>query len=214
MHDSALAIFGGTFDPIHFGHLRVAWESAEALSAELRLMPARLPPHRDEPGASAEQRLAMLNIALQSQDRLRADDRELRRAGASYTIDTLIELREEIGDDRSLVLLVGADAFAQFSSWHRWQEIFLLAHVGVLTRPGHGGVFEAELAAEWYARRADDVSAVHDAPFGSIVTIDVTPIELSATTIREMLRDGREPRFLLPDAVLDYIERHGIYRDR
>lgn len=213
MQETAFGVFGGTFDPIHFGHLRVAWEVSETLAATVQMMPARLPPHRDEPGASAEQRWAMLSLALAGQSRLVADDRELRRLGKSYTIDTLVELREEIGDARPLVLLVGADAFAGFSSWHRWREIFDVAHVAVLTRPGHGGVFEAELASEWYDRRADDVSAVHDAPHGAIVTLAVTPIELSATTIREMLRAGREPRYLVPDPVLEYIDAHRLYRD-
>jgi nicotinate-nucleotide adenylyltransferase len=206
-----LAILGGTFDPIHNGHLRVAWEAAEQLDAEVRMLLANVPPHRPQPGASAAQRWDMLRLALAGQDQLVADDRELRRAGPSYSADTLSELREEIGTERPLVLLVGADAFAGLASWQRWRTIFDFAHVGVLTRPGHGGVFEAELAAEWYARRVDDVAAVHAAPAGAILPIEVSSIELSATRIRELIALGREPRYLVPDAVLDYIIEHDLY---
>jgi nicotinate-nucleotide adenylyltransferase len=207
-----LAILGGTFDPIHHGHLRVAWEAAEALDAELRLIPAAVPPHRPQPGAGATQRMAMLEAALAGQDRLRADDRELRRGGASYTIDTLAELRAEIGPMRPLVLLVGADAFAGLSTWHRWRELFDVAHVGVLTRPGHGGVFEAELAGEWFTRRVDGADALRARPHGAILPIEVTPLDVSATAIRALLAAGRSPRYLLPDAVLALIEREGLYR--
>jgi nicotinate-nucleotide adenylyltransferase len=207
-----LAILGGTFDPIHHGHLRVAWEAAEALDAELRMVPAAVPPHRPQPGASAAQRMAMLEAALAGQQRLRADDRELRRGGSSYTIDTLRELRAEIGPSRPLVLLVGADAFAGLSTWHDWRELFDHAHVGVLTRPGHGGAFEAELAAEWFTRRAIEAAALREGPAGRILAIEVTPLDISASAIRALLGCGRSPRFLLPDSVLALIEREHLYR--
>lgn len=208
-----LAILGGTFDPVHHGHLRVAWEAAEALDAELRMIPSAVPPHRPQPRASAAQRLAMLRAALAGQDRLVADDRELRRAGESWTVDTLRELRAEIGPSRPLVLLVGADAFAGLSSWHHWRELFDHAHIGVLTRPGHGGVFEAELAGEWFSRRIDDAAALRARPCGAILPIAVTPLEISASAIRALLAQGHSPRWLLPDAVLRWIEDAGLYRD-
>jgi nicotinate-nucleotide adenylyltransferase len=208
-----LAILGGTFDPIHHGHLRVAWEAAEALDAELRMIPSAVPPHRPQPRASAAQRLAMLRVALAGQDRLVADDRELRRTGESWTVDTLRELRAEIGPSRPLVLLVGADAFAGLSSWHHWRELFDHAHIGVLTRPGHGGVFEAELAGEWFSRRVDDVAALRARPCGAILPIAVTPLEISASAIRALLAQGQSPRWLLPDGVLRWIEDAGLYRD-
>ncbi|MGB0135325.1 nicotinate-nicotinamide nucleotide adenylyltransferase, partial [Dokdonella sp.] len=132
MPDSAsrpLAIFGGTFDPVHLGHLRVAWEASEFLNAEVRMMPANVPPHRPQPVASAEQRLAMLRAALVGQDRLVLDDRELRREGPSFTVDTLVELRREVGHERSIVMLVGADAWSGLANWNRWQELFGLAHI-------------------------------------------------------------------------------------
>ncbi len=207
-----LAIFGGTFDPVHYGHLRVAWEAAEALDAELLMVPSHVPPHRAQPGASAQQRMAMLELALAGQQRLRADDRELRREGPSYTIDTLIALRAEIGASRPLVLLVGADAFAGLSSWNRWRDLFEHAHVCVLTRPGHGGVFEAELASEWFTRRVDDPAALRMRACGAIAAIEVTALEISASAIRALIANGRSPRFLLPPSVVDLIERSNLYR--
>ena len=132
-----LGVFGGTFDPVHLGHLSVAWEAAELLDAEVRLIPTNVPPHRPPPMASADERVAMLRVALRGQDRLTLDTRELERSGPSYTVDTLAELRAELGQ-RALVLLVGADMFAQLPAWDRWHELFDLAHVGVLSRPGVG----------------------------------------------------------------------------
>lgn len=197
-----LAIFGGTFDPIHNAHLRVAWEAAEALDADVRLLPASIPPHRDQPQASARQRAALVRAALVGQDRLVLDTRELQREGPSYTIDTLIELRAEIGEVRPLVLLIGADAFAGLPGWHRWRELFDHAHVGVLTRPGHdGGVLPNELRTKIASRRCSDARAIHESPAGRVLPIAVTPLEISASQVRALLAAGREPRWLVPDAL-------------
>jgi nicotinate-nucleotide adenylyltransferase len=207
-----LAIFGGTFDPIHFGHLRTAWEAAEALDAEVRLVPSRVPPHRPQPVASAEQRARMVELALAGQDRLAIDRRELEREGHSYTIDTLIGLREEIGAERPLVLLVGADAFAGLPSWKRWIELFEHAHVGVLTRPGHEDALPAVLAATVETRAVHGTSALRESPSGLVVRLPVTPLEISASAIRALLAAGHEARYLVPDAVLAYAQREGVYR--
>lgn len=200
----ALAILGGTFDPVHNAHLRVAWEAAEMLDAEVRLIPANVPPHRDQPIASAAERAAILRVALRGQDRLAADERELRREGPSWTIDTLIELRDEIGPERPLVLLVGADAFLGLSSWHRWGELFDYAHIGVLTRPGHEiATLPTELRIKVASRRTSDAGAIVSTPAGRVLPMPVTPLEISATLIRDVLASGGEPRYLIPDAVLD-----------
>lgn len=196
-----LAILGGTFDPVHLAHLRVAWEAAQALDAELRLMPANVPPHRPQPVATAAQRLAILQAALAGQQRLQIDSRELAREGRSYSIDTLIDLRSEIGLERPLVMLVGSDAFAGLCSWHRWQALFDHAHIGVLTRPGQRAAMTGELAAVIKQRRTDWRIARHSAS-GSIIDITVTALGISATQIRQLLRDGEEPRYLLADGVL------------
>ena len=198
-----LAIFGGTFDPVHLGHLSVAWEASELLDAEVRLMPASVPPHRPPPIASAEQRVAMLRAALQGQSRLTLDTRELDRSGPSYTVDTLRELRAEQGL-RPLVLLMGADAFSHLATWHDWRSLFDLAHIGVLSRPAVSMTLIADLEGEIAGRRVTEPSAWRDLPTGKVIQLAVTPLEISATRIRELLAMGRDPRYLLPA---------GLFRD-
>ncbi|HEY0179514.1 MAG TPA: nicotinate-nucleotide adenylyltransferase [Dokdonella sp.] len=207
-----LALFGGTFDPIHNAHLRVAWEAAEFLDAEVRLLPANVPPHRAQPVASAAQRAALVQAALAGQRRLTLDARELRRDGPSYTVDTLLELRAEVGAARPLVLLIGADAFAGLPSWHRWKELFELAHVGVLTRPGLGDALPTELRTKIASRRCTDPRFLREAPAGRVIAIAVTPLEISASAIRELLAQGREPRWLVPDAAFATPELLAAYR--
>jgi len=206
-----LAIFGGTFDPVHQGHLSVAWEASELLDADVRLMPASVPPHRPPPIATAPQRVAMLRAALQGQSRLALDTRELERDGPSYTIDTLIELRAEQGA-RPLVLLIGADAFAGLPGWHRWRELFELAHIGVLSRPGVEAVLPDELQREIVDRRDDEAGAWRHANAGNVIQLEVTPLEISATRIRELLASGREPRYLLPAGLFDDFALLAPYR--
>ncbi|MEO7072092.1 MAG: nicotinate-nucleotide adenylyltransferase [Rhodanobacter sp.] len=197
-----LALLGGTFDPVHVGHLCVAWEASELLDAEVRLLPASVPPHRAAPVASASQRVALLRAALQGQTRLVLDARELDRAGPSWTVDTLRELRAEHGD-RSLVLLVGADAFAGLPTWHRWRELFALAHIGVLSRPGVSSQLTQELEAEVAHRRVAQADALQAAPCGKVINLSVTPLQISATRIRQLLAEGRDPRYLLPAGLFD-----------
>lgn len=189
-----LAILGGTFDPIHHGHLRAAWEAAEALDAEVRMVPAHTPPHRPPPVADAPCRVALLRAALAGQSRLSTDTRELDRAGPSYTVDTLSSLREEIGPHRPLVLLVGTDAFAGLASWHRWEHLFTLAHIGVLTRPGVSHDLPPQLGDFVAPRRATTLSG----PAGQVVDVAITPLDIAATAIRESFATGREPLYLLP----------------
>jgi nicotinate-nucleotide adenylyltransferase len=197
-----LAILGGTFDPVHLGHLRVAWEAAEFLDAEVRLMPANVPPHRPQPVASAAQRVAMLRASLEGQQRLRLDDRELRRDGPSYTVDTLIDLRAEIGASQPVVLLVGADAWSGLPAWHRWEELFELAHIGVLTRAGHEPDESAALHGKVHARRTTRVADLCSSAAGRVIELRVSQLEISATHIRSELAAGREPRYLLADRLL------------
>ncbi|MGY3040508.1 nicotinate-nucleotide adenylyltransferase [Rhodanobacter sp. TND4EL1] len=197
-----LALFGGTFDPVHLGHLSVAWEAAELLDADVRLLPASVPPHRAAPVASAAQRVAILRAALQDQSRLTLDTRELERAGPSWTIDTLQELRAEQGD-RALVWLVGADAFANLATWHRWRELFDVAHIGVLSRPGVSARLPDELEGEVAGRRVADAADLRKLPAGKVIDLAVTPLEISATRIRELLAAGRDPRYLLPAGLFD-----------
>jgi nicotinate-nucleotide adenylyltransferase len=206
-----IVLFGGTFDPVHIAHLRVALEAAEMLDAHVRLMPANTPPHRPAPVANAAQRTAMLERAIAGQPRLSVDARELKRTGPSYTIDTLIELRGESLQGHPIALLLGDDAFAGLPTWHRWRELFELAHVVVMTRPGHGGELPRELADEVERRRAG-VGAVAGAAAGHVVPIAVTPLEISASYVRGILAAGRDARWLVPDVLIEDEGMLAVYR--
>ena len=208
-----LAVFGGTFDPVHLGHLCVAWEAAELLDAEVLMMPSGIPPHRPPPIASAEKRVAMLQVALRDQSRLTLDTRELARSGPSYTVDTMVELRREQGD-RSLVLLLGADAFAGLPGWHGWESLFELAHIGVLSRPGEQAVFPPALLDVAQGRWVDSACDLGGLPSGKLIALSVTPLEISATRIRELLAAGREPRYQLPAGLFDHADLLAPYRQR
>ena len=204
----AVGILGGTFDPIHYGHLRLAQEVADALAlACVRFVPGGTPPHRAAPQTSAADRVAMVKLAIADQPLFALDDRETRRVGKSYTVDTLTEVRAELGATCPLVLIVGADAFSGFESWHRWQDIFSLAHVAVVQRPGSSGSgMSAALAREFTQRRSDDLQVVHRAPAGAIVEVPITALDISATAIRGLIQAKRSARYLLPATVLAYIE--------
>lgn len=210
-----LGVFGGTFDPLHLGHLRLAQEAYEAFGLRsVRFIPAGQPRHRDVPGASATDRLAMVERALANLAHFSVDAAEVLSDQPSYTVPTLERLRRELGEGLPLVLILGADAFAGLARWHRWQEIFGLAHIAVATRPGHVlqvDALEAPLAAACVGRLREVPQALHAATAGLVVPFTMTPLAISATAIRELLRTGHSPRFLVPDTVLDYIEGRSLY---
>ncbi|MBO3275245.1 nicotinate-nucleotide adenylyltransferase [Pseudomonas schmalbachii] len=207
-----IGLFGGTFDPVHIGHLRSALEVAELLELdELRLLPSARPPHRETPQVSAAQRLAMVELAVQGVEPLRVDDRELRRDKPSYTIDTLESLRGELGEQVPLYLLVGWDAFCGLPTWHRWEELLEHCHIVVLQRPDADSEAPEALRDLLAARSVADPAALSGAG-GQIAFVWQTPLAVSATQIRAVLAQGRSVRFLVPDAVLNYIEAHGLYR--
>lgn len=208
----SVAMLGGTFDPVHIGHLRSALELRERLGFEqVRLVPCHLPPHRPAPGASPEQRLRMLELALAGEAHLCADGRELRRSGPSYTFDTLSELRAELGSQCSLSVIMGVDAFAGLATWHRWRELPQLAHIVVIARPDCALPEHGPVAELLHALRAEP-SVLHEKICGAIVTVALTPLPISATSIRDMLRRGNSPRYLLPDAVWSFIREHALYQ--
>lgn len=207
-----IGVFGGTFDPIHYGHLRPALELKQALGLEqVRFIPLAVAVHREQPAASAELRLAMVQVALAGQPGFFLDDREIRRAGRSYSIDTLSELRREL-PGIPLCLFVGADAFNEFRTWHRPLDILELAHLVVMQRPGAGLPTDPALARLSRERRCSDLSGLKAASAGRIFFQPVTQLDISATAIRAQLASGESPRFLLPDPVLDIIEREQLYR--
>ncbi|MFO1311307.1 MAG: nicotinate-nucleotide adenylyltransferase [Burkholderiales bacterium] len=210
-----IAILGGTFDPVHNGHLGLAEDVRRALAlAEVRLVPAGDPPHRGGPVASGRDRVAMLRLAVAGRPGLVVDPREVMRPGKSYTVLTLEELRQE-WPERPLLLLVGADAFLGFPTWHRWRDLFALAHVVVAARPGVVLAPEGELGREWKARLVDKPDLLFLRPAGSIYVQAITPMAVSATAIRAQLAQGDAGREAIlqsvPPAVLRYIDQHGLY---
>lgn len=207
-----LGIFGGTFDPVHCGHLRAASEVRERLAlSELRLMPAGSPPHRSVTFASAQQRLAMLKLALAGQTGLVVDDREVRRAGFSYMVDTLQEIRREEGA-KPLLLIIGQDAANVLDTWHEWQQLFRLTHIVIMRRPDSRDVYSAQLFREIQPRLVHEVRHLQAVPAGRVLALEVTQLAISSTDIRRQIAHGLSPRLLLPDPVLDYIYQHGLYR--
>ena len=199
---------------MHVGHLRAAIEIRDALGlAEVRLVPAHVPPHRPQPAAAAEQRLAMLRLAVRGVPGLSVDDRELRREGPSYTVDTLAELRAQLGR-RPLCLLVGDDAFLGLATWHRWPALFELAHLVVMQRPplpGADAGLPTDLAHAIRDRLAAQPQALAEAPAGRVWQQAIPPLDVSATRIRALLRAGHSPRFLVTDGCLRYIRDHHLY---
>ncbi|PAV26008.1 nicotinic acid mononucleotide adenylyltransferase [Tamilnaduibacter salinus] len=205
-------IVGGTFDPIHHGHLRMAIELRERLGlADVSLVPCHLPPHRGEPGASADQRLAMLNAAIRDEPGLTVDRRELARNRASYTVDTLASIRSEIGDDEPLAMVTGTDSFAAIDRWHQWSRLLELAHIIVVERPGHdipAGSVADRLLADHRSVGADFLQRT---PSGGVWSVSLPPLSISATDIRLALREGRSARYWLPDDVLALIQDQRLY---
>ena len=215
--NAPLALLGGTFDPVHYGHLRLADDVRAALQlSQVRLVPAADPPHRPPPHATARDRIAMLELGVREFPGLVVDPREIVRGGKSYTVDTLAGLRTEMSR-APLLLLLGADQFRSLPSWHRWQALFDLAHLVVVPRPGMA--IDADLpgaiAREWQVRHIDDPQGLRSRIAGSIYVQPVTPQPISSTAIRSALARSRgapvEIAGLLPPAVLAYIESNGLY---
>lgn len=211
----AIGILGGTFDPIHFGHLRMAQELFEMLGlAEVRFVPAANPAHRDTPQTSAQHRAEMVALAISGNPAFTLDTRELHRAGASYTFDTLSELRTELGPEAPIVLLLGGDAFLGLPTWHRWQELADLAHIVVAHRPGtipNAALLPEKLKDVWQRRAISNPAELHASPAGRMLMQDIPALDISASSIRGILHQGRSPRYLLPESVHSYIHSHQLY---
>lgn len=208
-----VGVFGGTFNPVHYGHLRSALELCELLELDhLGLMPCGQPPHREAPACSAEQRAEMVELAVRDEPRLRCDRRELAREGVSYTVLSLEELRSELGSGYSLSLVLGCDALLKIDSWYRWQELLELAHIVVIARPGWHFPASGTVADWLAAHRSDNRAVLHQRSHGHILVEELRPLAISSTEIRDLLQAGRSPRYLLPAHVLDYIERGQLYR--
>jgi nicotinate-nucleotide adenylyltransferase len=209
-----IGFLGGTFDPIHYGHLRPAHEVYERLKLDvLHVVPAFMPPHRARPIATPAQRLHMVALGVGEFPGLIADDREIRRGGVSYTVPTLESLRDEIGNE-PLYFVLGADAFAGLPTWYRWRNLFELAHLVVVQRPGASPLSRDRLP-EWAASRFhDDLEAVSQRPAGALLFLDVTPQDVSATHLRAAIAHGDTPSSsALPPKVWEYVHAQGLYRN-
>ena len=206
-----IGIYGGTFDPVHIGHLRTALEVCEWAGLDhVRMVPARVPPHRDTPDVRPEERLALLRAAVEGEPRLVVDTRELERDGPSYMVDTLASLRDELGAT-PLALVLGMDAFAGLPGWHRWGELFDLAHLVVVERPGARAPADAELEAALAGRRVADAGALAAHTAGRVVFTAATQLDISATRLRALLAAGRSIRYLFPYRVHELIKARGLY---
>jgi nicotinate-nucleotide adenylyltransferase len=210
-----IGLLGGSFDPIHVGHVRFAHDALHALGlARVLFIPAGLAWQKG-PSADATHRARMIELAIAEEPRFALDPRELRRSGPSFTVDTLRQLRQEVGPDRPLVLLIGSDQFERLDTWHCWEQLIDLAHLGVTERPGHARALKLELA-QWRQRHLGNVTDVARRPAGVLVAVAMAPIECSSTQIRALLRvpssqAGAAVNTLLAPAVRNYIHQHRLY---
>mgnify|MGYP003385356711 CR=1 FL=1 len=217
MNQAPIGILGGTFDPIHNGHLRLAQEALEQCDlAAIHFIPSGTPPHRTAPHASAVQRLDMVRLALQGNAAFVLDEREIYRIDPCYTVDTLTALRAELGMQQPLCLLMGGDAFLLLHSWHEWKRLFELSHIVVMQRVGHplgnaiNGANEA-LRDEYRARLAPAPRILRDSPAGGVLVANMPALEISATDIRKRCAENKNIHYLLPDVVADYTQLHHLY---
>lgn len=207
--------YGGTFDPVHLGHLAIAMAVRDALGVPVALVPAADPPHKDHTHAAAVHRRRMLELAIAGERGLRVDARELGREGPSYTVDTLRALRDECGPSRPLVWVIGADSLAQLPGWHRWRELFHFGHVLAVARPGHA--LDAAIPgdagdASFLLDRVREPRGLLEAPAGGLALLPVDPLRTeSSTAVRERIAAGAHWEALVPPPVAAYIDRHRLY---
>jgi nicotinate-nucleotide adenylyltransferase len=233
---ASIGLFGGTFDPIHFGHLRLAEELAEVLGiGQVRFIPAGQPPHRGSPRAAASHRLEMARRAVAGNPRFVIDASEIERNAPSYSVDTLTALRAELPPKTPLVLFMGGDAFLGLNTWHEWRRIFDLTHIAVAHRPGYSlaswedalpdplrtllhpqGVRRIRNAAEpqttpLSTRRCEQAAELKEKPAGLVFLHTITQLDISASQIRDRALQGKSLRYLLPDSVINYINENHLY---
>jgi nicotinate-nucleotide adenylyltransferase len=209
-----IGLLGGTFNPIHFGHLRMAQELAESLNlSTVKFIPSANPPHKPPPQVSADHRAAMVKLAISGNPQLQFDGRELTRTGASYTVETLESLRNELGDDVSLILIMGSDAFTQLNTWHRWQEIIKLCHIALVQRPTSSNKepLTKELETFLHNHYTEHAEDLHYSRAGLVTMQAITPLEISSTAIRQAIQHSHSARYLTPESVLDYIAVKQLY---
>lgn len=208
---SQIGLFGGTFNPVHFGHLRLALEVRQTLALDqVRLLPCHKPAHRGAPEVSSRARVEMLRLALQSCPELSLDERELNRDGPSYSLETLQSLRAELGPEVSLIWIMGSDSFAGLDSWHGWHELLDWGHILVVARPGYELPRQGPVAELLDQRRAE-ADVLGEQPSGAIVVQKLRLLPISATEIRTQIGQHQSPQFLLPESVWQFIQQQGLY---
>ena len=210
-----IGLLGGTFNPIHFGHLRMAQELADALSLdEVRFIPSANPPHKAVPKVSAKQRAEMVRMAIADNPLFKLDTRELERIGASYTIDTLVSLREELGASVALCLIMGSDAFVHLNTWARWQELLNYCHIILVQRPNTAQQpkLAGELATLLEENYTENIADLSQKPAGYIHMQAITPLDISSTDIRKALKNKLSARYLVPEKLIDYLFKYKLYQ--
>ncbi|MFT8211494.1 MAG: nicotinate-nucleotide adenylyltransferase [Symbiopectobacterium sp.] len=213
-HAELIAYFGGTFDPIHYGHLRPATALADEIGlTRITLMPNNVPPHREQPEASAQQRKHMVELAIADTPLFTVDDRELQRVTPSYTIDTMEMLRAEMGDEIPLAFIIGQDSLLTLHTWHRGQDLLKVCHLLVCARPGYRTLLDTPEQQAWLeAHRVENAAALHAQPHGLIYLAHTPLVTISATDIRQRRQKGQSCDDLVPPAVLRFMDAHGLYR--
>lgn len=209
-----LGIYGGTFDPVHFGHLRPALDVKQALKLkEVRFIPVGQPPHREAPGVNSEHRIKMLELAIATEATFVVDDREIRREGASYMVDTLLSLQRDF-KQRTLCLIIGYDAFLGLTEWYQWEKLITLAHLVVTYRPGWNWRQhqENEQLKALVLQHQCDIKTLEQSPQGGLVFVPVTALDISSTRIRQQIQQDESVSYLLPERVAEYIQQHQLYR--
>ncbi len=211
---ASVAVMGGTFNPIHNGHIQTALELQQRLQVDtLRLMPSARPPHREQPAQSDQQRIDMVELAIAAYPQLVIDCREFSRDGFSYTVDTLAVMRQELGDDCSLMFCAGMDSLVNLPAWSRWQSITDYAHLVIAARPGWSlDQISHSALQQWLAQRTvSSVEALHQTPAGKVMMVSLTPYDISSSAIRRGLQQGRDMADYVAPAVLQYIQQHRLY---
>jgi nicotinate-nucleotide adenylyltransferase len=204
----ALGIIGGTFNPVHIAHLRIAIDFAESFNlSQVSLMPCAEPVHRDQPDVATEDRVAMLELAVKASEKIAIDLREVKRKGPSFTVDSLAQIRAECGDDTALYFAMGTDAFQQITTWHCYQQLFDLANIVVMHRPESAFA----LNEPYFLERQQSFTGEHQAA-GALYELPVSALAVSSTMLREKIKAGRSVDFLVPPEVQNYIAEHQLYR--
>ncbi|MGH1431916.1 MAG: nicotinate-nucleotide adenylyltransferase [Neptuniibacter sp.] len=212
MSKNAFVFMGGTFDPIHNGHLRTALEMQQWLGVDrLHLIPSKTPVHKDAPGCTSAQRLEMVRLAVEGESVLQVDEREINSVQPSYTLLTLQGLRAELGDAVPICMIMGMDAYQTLPSWHEWQRFLTLGHLIVVQRPGYQLADDSVMGELTRQHCADSPQELLSQPSGKVLLHELTPLGISATQVRETIGSGDSPRYLIPDPVWQYIQENQLY---